>query len=70
MSKEINQTILLAIIALLVIWLIYRIRNSVRQMIKDEIYKNFPTIKGAIDNFERRIEYLKTKIEQYESKLK
>lgn len=70
MDLTVNQSLLFAIIALLLIWLIYRIRTAVKQLIANEIFKNFPTVKDAIDNFERRIEYLKVEIELLEKKMK
>ena len=39
-------------------------------MMRNEIYGNFPAIKDKIDNFERRIDYLKTQIEVLERKIK
>jgi len=70
MPKELNEAILLVVIGLLTVWLTYRIRNTVKRMIRDEIYKNFPTIKDAIDNFEHRIEYLKIKIDELQHTIK
>ena len=57
------------IIALFIILLVYRIRKRVEQIVKDEIYKNFPSIKGVIDNFERRVDYLKNCTEELERKI-
>ena len=57
------------IVAILVIWLIYRIKNSLRRIIQNEIYKNFPSIKNTIDSFEQRLNYLKIQIEALEHKI-
>jgi hypothetical protein len=70
MPEEMNQMFILGIIALLFIWLIYRIRCGVRRLIEREIFKNFPTIKDSMENFGRRMEYLKIEIELLEKKLK
>ena len=69
MSEDISKIIIIIVLGLLIIWLIYRIRNRIRHIFKDEIYKNFPSIKDAIDNFEHRIDYLKTQIEVLERKI-
>ncbi|MFH1458714.1 MAG: hypothetical protein ABIG31_06115 [Candidatus Omnitrophota bacterium] len=70
MAEGVNQVFILSLIALLLIWLIYRIRRGVKGLIEKEIYKNFPTIKDAIDNYQRRLEYLKIEIELLEKKIK
>ena len=69
MGGENFSIIIPLIIALLIILLVYRIRKRVEQIVKDEIYKNFPSIKGVIDNFERRVNYLKNSIEELERKI-
>ncbi len=70
MPDETYKLLILGIIFLLVIWLIYRIKNKIRLMVRNEIYNDFPSIKNAIDNFEHRIDYLKTQIEGLEEKIK
>jgi len=70
MSENIIRAIIPAIILLLIIWLIYRIKKHLKTMMRNEIYGNFPAIKDKIDNFERRIDYLKTQIEVLERKIK
>lgn len=70
MSEEIYKLLILGIILLLIIWLVYRIKNRVKLMIRDEIYNDFPSIKNTIDNFEHRIDYLKTQIGGLEEKIK
>ena len=57
------------IIVLLIIWLIHRIKNRIRLIVSNEIYKNFPAIKNSIDSFEHRMNYLKTQIELLEHKI-
>ena len=69
MSEDISKIIIIIVLGLLIIWLIYRIKNRIRLILRDEIYKNFPSIKNAIDNFEHRIDFLKTQIEQLERKV-
>jgi uncharacterized protein YoxC len=69
MSEDISKIIIIIVLGLLIIWLIYRIKNRIRLILRDEIYKNFPSIKNAIDNFEHRIDFLKTQIEELERKV-
>ena len=70
MFDSVNQSIMLGIISLLLIWLVYRIRRSVKVLITNEVFKNFPTIKDAIENFDRRMQYLKIEMELLEKKVK
>jgi len=67
--EDISKIIIIIVLGLLIIWLIYRIKNRIRLILRDEIYKNFPSIKDAIDNFEHRIDFLKTQIEELERKV-
>lgn len=67
--EEYLRIIIPVIIALLLIWLIYRIKRQVKRIVSNEIYANFPTIKDTISNFELRIENLKTQVETLEHKL-
>ena len=69
MIGAMNQTIMYGVIALLLVWLIYRIKRSVRRLIEKEIFKNFPTVKDAFDNYQRRLEYLKIEVELLEKKI-
>lgn len=69
MSHAMITAIIPAIVALLIIWLIYRIKKQLNQMIKNEIFGNFPFIKDSMTDLERRIDYLKTKIEALERKI-
>ena len=70
MLEEFVKVIIPTIIALLIIWLIYRINNKIRIAIRNEIYSNFPSIKDTIDNFQRRVDFLKTQVEVLENKIK
>jgi hypothetical protein len=70
MPLETNPSLLLGVIVLLLVWLVYRIRRSVKKMIQNEIFKNFPDIKDAIENFNHRLEYLKIEIELLEKRMK
>ena len=70
MSEELFKIFIPAIIALLIIWLIYRIKRGIKRTITDEIYNNFPLIKSSIDGFQQKIEFFKTEIEVFENKLK
>ena len=69
MPEEYQRVIIPVIIALLLIWLIYRIKRQVKKIVSNEIYANFPSIKDTISNFELRIENLKTQGEVLEHKL-
>ena len=69
MGSEHFSIIIPLIIALLIILLVYRIKKRVKQIVKDEIYKNFPSIKNIIDNFERRVNTLKISLEELERKI-
>jgi peptidoglycan hydrolase CwlO-like protein len=70
MSEQNFRILIPAVIALLIIWLIYRIKNSIKTAIKNEIYSNFPSIKDTVNNFQLRIDYLKTQLEALECKIK
>jgi len=70
MSEELTRVIIPAIIALLIIWLIYRIKNRISLTIRNEIYSNFPDIKNTIDNFQRRMDFLISQAAILENKIK
>ena len=70
MSEEMTKVIIPAIIALLIIWLIYRIKNGIRITIRNEIYSNFPDIKNTMDNFQRRVDFLTSQAAILENKIK
>jgi cell division protein FtsB len=69
MSEYISKAIIPVIIALLIIWLIYRIRNKIRLIVKDEIFNNLPSIRNTVNDFEYRINYLKAEVEVLERKI-
>ncbi len=69
MPEDIFKILTPVIIALLIIWLIYRIKLQVRHMIRNEIYTNFPSIKDAIGSFERRIDYFKSQVDALERRM-
>jgi len=70
MPEGLIKVFIPGIIALLIIWLIYRIKNRIKVTIRNEIYSNFPAIKDAIDNFQRRVDFLKAQVETLENKIK
>lgn len=70
MSEELFKILIPGVIALLIIWLIYRIKNRIKRTIRDEIYSHFPSIKDEVDNFQRRIDYLKIQIEGIEQRIR
>ena len=67
--EEYLRIVIPIIVALLLIWLIYRIKRQVKRIVSNEIYANFPSIKDTIANFELRIDNLKTQVEVLENKL-
>ena len=69
MFSERFNIIVPVIIAILIMWLMYRIKRRVEVVVKSEIYRSFPSIKNVIDNFEQRINFLKTSVEELESKI-
>lgn len=69
MSEELLRIIIPAIVVLLIIWLILRIKYGIRATIKNEIYNNFPSIKDTINNFEKRIDFLKAEVDSLERKI-
>jgi len=69
MPEEIFKTIAPLIVALLIVWLIYRIKRGVRLLVKNEIYNDFPSIKNSISCFEQRINNLNAQINVLEEKI-
>lgn len=69
MSEDILRIMIPAIIALLILLLIYRIKAQIRRMIKNEVYDNFPSVKHAIEDFTKRIDYLNAKLSTLEHKI-
>jgi peptidoglycan hydrolase CwlO-like protein len=70
MSQDMFRIVAPAIIALLIIWLIYRIKQRIRVLIKNEIYNNFPAIKNTINDFEQRLNNFNSQIDMLEHKVK
>ena len=70
MPAENFRLVIAGVIALLVIWLLYRIKRSIKLVVKNEIFNNFPEIKHTIEDFQHRMEYIKTQMEIIERKLK
>lgn len=70
MFGDYNKLVILAIIALLLLWLVYRLRSLVKTTVKNEIFDNLPSIKQTIDNFNHRIINLTTMVEALERKIK
>ncbi|MDD5730096.1 MAG: hypothetical protein PHN57_03095 [Candidatus Omnitrophica bacterium] len=69
MSEDILRLLILAIVAVLIIVLIFRIKLHIRHMIKNEIYANFPSIKNKIEDFAIRVDFLKTKVDDLERRI-
>jgi len=70
MNEDIAKALLPVLVALFMIWLIYRIKNKVHLMIKNEIFKNFPTIRDTIGNLEFRLKYMTSQLEALEKRIK
>ncbi len=69
MSEEIFKVIIPLLIALLIIWLVYRIKNGIKHIIQKEVGDNFPFIKDATNNFSHKIDYLNTRVELLERRI-
>ena len=69
MPTDIYNLLVMSVVALFIIWLIYRTEHRIKLTVKNEIYNNFPSIKHAIGNFEQRIDYLKTRIETLNNRI-
>jgi hypothetical protein len=70
MPEDIYSIVVPAAIALLIVLLILRTKAQIKKMIKNEIYANFPLIKNQIENFENRINHLKSKLDEIEGQFK
>lgn len=70
MSEDIAKALLPVLVALFMIWLIYRIKYKVHLMIKNEIFKNFPTIRDTIGNLEFRLKFIANQLESIEKRIK
>ena len=65
-----SNVIFPAIIILLIIWLIYRIKTRIRITITKEINHYFPSIRRQVDDLERRLQYMSNRAADLENKLK
>ena len=68
--EETLWLIIPALVVLLIITLILRLRGYIRRTIKNEIYDRFPTIRNTIENFQRQVEYFKIEVDALERKVK
>ena len=65
-----DMKILLPIVlALFIIWLVFRMKRRIPFIVRNEVYNHFPSIKETITSFEQRIEYLKIQLEVLERKM-
>ena len=69
MPQDLIRALVPVIIALLLLWLLYRIKRNIRLLIREEIFKDFPSVKDAIDKFDQRIGFLTAEIEALERKI-
>jgi hypothetical protein len=58
------------IVALLFVWLLYRLRRNMPVLIRNEIYAEFPFIKESVGDFQSKIEYFSSRIEELEHRIK
>jgi hypothetical protein len=70
MSEDFSSALIPVVIALFIIWLIYRIKFQIKTMIKNEIFNHFPLIKDSIATLDFRLNYIKNQLESCEKKLK
>ena len=66
----IDNIIIPIIVALLIIWLVYRIQIRIKLIITREFLNNFPSIRRNVDDLESRLEYLNNRVRELEEKLK
>jgi len=57
-------------VIILIIMLILRLKHHIRKTVRNEIYDHFPTIKNKIEEYERRIQYLKTLVDDLERRMR
>lgn len=69
MSEHMFKGLIPVIVLLLIIWFLYRLKKQIKQLVKNEIYDNFPSIKNTINNFEQRIEHLRSEVYILEHKV-
>ena len=68
--EETLWLIIPALIIILIIVLILRLRGYIRRTVKNEIYDHFPTIRNVIENFQLQVEYFKIEVAALERKIK
>lgn len=66
MQLNIPPAIISAIIFLFIIWLVHRFEKYFG---KHSLFSNFPFLKDSLENFQRKIDYLTTRIEIIEEKI-
>ena len=69
-SQEFLKVIIPVVIVILILWLIFRIKRQIKNMVKDEIYGDFPMFKEALENYKLKIDYLNDRIETIEHRLR
>ena len=57
-------------VIILIIMLILRLKHYIRKTVRNEIYDHFPTIKNKIEEYERKIEYFKTLVDDLERRMR
>jgi hypothetical protein len=57
-------------VVILIITLIIRLKIYIRRTIKNEIYDHFPTIKNKIEEFDRRMQYIKLLSDDLERRMR
>jgi hypothetical protein len=68
--EEALWLIIPALILLLIITLILRLKGYIRRTVRNEIYVHFPTIRNTIENFQRQVEYFKIEVGALEHRVK
>ena len=58
------------IVVILIIVLIVRLKLYIRRIVKNEIYDHFPTIKNKIEEFDRRMQYIKLLSDDLERRMR
>lgn len=69
-SEDVIWLIIPGCIILLIILLLIRLKNQIKRIVSNEIYKNFPSIKNKIEEYERKIEYFKIEIVDLERRMR
>jgi len=69
MSEEILRALMPILIAMFFVWLLYRIKVRVTKIIKNKVVDEFPVLKNALENFERKIDFVNSRIDSLERKV-